>query len=484
METSSLLLDFGMSFSKAGDFFIDFGNPRKGNGLGDFIELGLLPDVKGIYREDYLRHNGLDFEEEPAVDGLLLSHAHADHVNYVNFLRNDIPLYMSLNSKIILEVLDATGTGSFTDYYTYRRQYEYYLTNRKTISRKKGDKIEEKRDIRIMEPYVSETIGDLDVQLAPVDHSLPGAAAFLIEDNSERVIYSGDLRFHGRNAQLTHDFVKHAKKFNPTVMLCEGTNMGNTKKPQNFNLKCEEDIEEKAYDLINDYNGLLVVNFPIRDLDRLVTFHNLAKSTDRTLLINLKQAYMLNKIEEENPDGTIYPTLSEPNLGVYIPRRKDGLLSSNTYINFEDEWVKPSDDLYVKEYDKWQKDFLEYDNAYTFEDVSENENEYIIRLDNYSFAELIDIKPTNARYIHSATEPFSTEMELDFEVTMNWLHHFNIDTTESAYHVSGHATGEQLLEMIREIEPDILYPIHTENPDEYDVLRDDGITVIHPVLKS
>ena len=52
----------------------------------------------------------LNFEEKPSIDGLLLSHAHADHADYMTLLRNDIPFYMSQNSKVILEVLDTTGT--------------------------------------------------------------------------------------------------------------------------------------------------------------------------------------------------------------------------------------------------------------------------------------------------------------------------------------------------------------------------------------
>jgi len=87
-----ILLDFGMSFSQNSRYFSEFLNPRKCTALTDYMEMGLLPDIKGIYREDYLNHMGRP-PEERAVDAVFLSHAHADHAQYIHFLRFDIPVY-------------------------------------------------------------------------------------------------------------------------------------------------------------------------------------------------------------------------------------------------------------------------------------------------------------------------------------------------------------------------------------------------------
>jgi ribonuclease J len=45
---TKIFLDFGMSFSKANQFFSEFLQPRKCNVIGDLIEFGLLPDLKGF----------------------------------------------------------------------------------------------------------------------------------------------------------------------------------------------------------------------------------------------------------------------------------------------------------------------------------------------------------------------------------------------------------------------------------------------------
>jgi len=89
-----VLLDFGMSFKQSGLYFSEFLQPRKCNGIGDFLATGLLPEIPGIYREDYLRHMGRP-PEERGVDAVLISHAHMDHIAYVNHLRRDIELHMT-----------------------------------------------------------------------------------------------------------------------------------------------------------------------------------------------------------------------------------------------------------------------------------------------------------------------------------------------------------------------------------------------------
>ena len=56
---TKILLDIGMSFGQVGEYFDEFMQPRQGVGLTDFFELGLLPDIKGLYREDILKHMGI-----------------------------------------------------------------------------------------------------------------------------------------------------------------------------------------------------------------------------------------------------------------------------------------------------------------------------------------------------------------------------------------------------------------------------------------
>ena len=84
--------------------------------------------------------------------------------------------------------------------------------------------------------------------------------------------------------------------------------------------------------------------------------------------------------------------------------------------------------------------------------------------------ELIDVKPVpGSVYIRSVTEPFDEEMELDARRIDNWLSLFKLRqygrSGDDGLHASGHASGPEIIKMIKAINPKKIVPIHTEHPD-------------------
>lgn len=472
---SSFFLDFGMGFSHANDYLSEFLQPRKANGICDFIKLGLLPYIDGIYREDYLRHVGLPYPNEPSVDGVLISHSHVDHVAYVHHLREDIPIYLSNESYLILKALEDTGAASFSEYLHLKKSF--YLEPKKRgegYIRSRANVVD--RDIQIVKPYQKFEIGDFNLKSAPVDHSLPGASAFIGENDEETIVYTGDLRFHGRHPELTHKFIKEARKANPSIMISEGTRID---KEDNVT---EIEIEQLAVDTVSMCKGLVVVNYPVRDLDRLLTFYKVAEDTGRKLVVSLKQAYILNLFSGK---GYEYPGLGD--VMIYKPRKGWGLMGDDSFACVEDEWLCASDitsDQCLRDYKKWERELLENDNVLTYHDLQEDPQDYIFRCDFFELKELIDIKPTNGVYIKSSTEPFDEQMEINEKKVENWLKLFNLPLLNRGFHASGHANGREILEMIRKINPDKLYPVHTTHPDKFLKLQEDGIEVIYPELSG
>jgi ribonuclease J len=414
---------------------------------------------------------GLSYPDEPAVDGVLISHSHVDHVSYVHHLREDIPLHLSEESYLILRALEETGASTFSEFLHLNKSFQLLPKVRGEGYTRKTINVD--RELHITQPYQEFQVGDFQIQPAPVDHSLPGAAAYLAENEEGMMVYTGDLRFHGRQPELTHQFVKKARKAQPTTLLCEGTRINSTGNTR------EEDIQRKAEDVVNDFRGLVVVNYPVRDLDRLVTFHQVAGNTDRQLVVSLKQAYILELFQ-----GRGYPELDD--ILVYQPKKGWGMVSEDTYACRDDEWVCTTDldpELTQRDYKIWERQFLDQDYTINYRDLQENPDDYIFRCDFFELKELIDIKPEKGIYLKSMTEPFDEEMEVNEEKVKSWLKLFNLPMLKG-FHASGHANGQEILDMIREINPEEVYPIHTEGKEQFKVLEEDGIKVKYPTLKS
>jgi ribonuclease J len=90
----------------------------------------------------------------------------------------------------------------------------------------------------------------------------------------------------------------------------------------------------------------------------------------------------------------------------------------------------------------------------------------------FQLNELIDIKPTpGSVYIRSVNEPFDEEMELDSRRVYNWLNLFRLTQygrrPDDRLHASGHASGDELMSMIGEMNPRRIVPIHTEHPEAF-----------------
>jgi ribonuclease J len=95
--------------------------------------------------------------------------------------------------------------------------------------------------------------------------------------------------------------------------------------------------------------------------------------------------------------------------------------------------------------------------------------------------ELLDLIPLGGdhktRYISASTEPFCEEMEIDESKMVNWLDFFGIaydyemkreTKTFVRRHVSGHASKNELWELIEKINPAKIIPIHTTEPNMFE----------------
>ncbi|MFA5406745.1 MAG: MBL fold metallo-hydrolase [Candidatus Nanoarchaeia archaeon] len=447
---TKIFLDFGMNFGDYADYFTEFMPMRKCNSIKDLTTLGLLPDLKGLYRRDYCKHMGVDCKEDNSVDGVLISHSHIDHIGFVHFLRKDIPVYVSPESKAVMELFDTAGAGGFNDYCKFNPSFEF-------LKKKNGDGLKrrtardgvEERAIKTFTFDKPFKIGSMNITPCRVDHSLPGATGYIIETSEGNLIYTGDLRFHGRHKYWSDEFVDKARQAEPNIMLTEGTRISSV------SARTEEYVENESTKLIKDKKGVVIANFPIRDTDRLLTFYKTAVKNNRTLVIESRQAMLLDFLKAKGE--TELPDSNDNNIKILTPKKGWGLIGRE---DVPDEQV-------LSDYQSWEKEYISRSNVITADEISKNQQKYLVFMNYFQLNNLIDIKPNkDSVHIRSICEPFNEDMELDEKRINNWLNKFNL-TPKHQIHASGHASGAHLFKMIEAIQPKTLIPIHTEQPELY-----------------
>ena len=399
---SKVLIDFGMSLGARGQYFSEpFLRPRDRQGL---ITLGILPELPDLYRDG----------DETSVDGVILSHSHIDHSMCISLLNRNIPVYCGETTLTILKALSEMRPKDFEndlegiDFRTFRT----------------GDRI---------------GFGKLDVEPLHVDHSVPGSYGFLIHTSNGTIAYSGDFRAHGTAAHLTQDFTRAAEKSNPEIFLCEGTNL------VRGDLRTEQEVLAKSEHVVEKTRGLVLASFSTADIDRLRTFHEIAKQNDRILAVSMKQAYLLRALSRDKhldvPD-----IINDPNIAVYERTKK-------TYYN-------------------WEKEILSKTQVKTSKDIREMQDKTILASTSYDMNEVLDIRPgPGGAFINSSSEPFNEEMEMDHERFVKWLNHFGLPMYQ--IHSSGHMMPTELRETIGKVGARRLVPIHTEQPELFQLFVKD-----------
>jgi ribonuclease J len=507
-----LFLDFGFPFKRHKLFYEEYLKPRPGAGLLDPLVMGLMPPLEGLYREDleipnlWQRfRNGPHYRRLEQVDGVLLSHAHLDHSGYISFLRADIAVYSTAVAAFISKAMQDSGRSGFeqsvcyfnpvawdcpagwrqsallSDSRTSKQQRQFCIADRSPDSLS-ADAVQfwaqgfwEKRPKQkelISCSLKAQSECSFNVRCFPVDHSIPGACAWGIETSSGWIIYSGDLRLHGKRGELTARFISEASSLHPRVLLLEGTNVGRTGNVT------EHEVYENGLKAISRAKSLVIADFPARDVDRLLTFLQIARDSNRKLAILPKDAYLLKTmklLEAETPD-----IAQDGNLVIY------------------------QDTIAAKSPSIWMQSLCqEYESKVVLaEDVSSAQDRFILCFSFLDINELPSIRPASGSlYVFSSSEPHDEEQEIDFRRLHEWLKHFEIKpfglpveikdekgrskwevpVEEKGLHASGHACGADLLRIAREINPEILIPVHSEKPEFYaENLADSGIEVRIP----
>ncbi len=473
----AIFLDFGINFNEENKYFDEFLRPRQIFGIYDLLHLNLLPPLRGLYREDLELPNIWDNFEghflyrkvEPIA--ILISHAHLDHLGYLPYITHQVPVITSLTSALIIKSLEDTsknlsdlcfvklknerdGILKAEENIIFQRKYITHSENHsdkvfefwKRIERKRINELHE-NPLEVKNQNLK--IDPFEIMFFPVDHSIPGAGSFTIKTSSGWIVYTGDLRLHGRNGHLTKEFINKLKHIDVKVLICEGTH------PDIEKIYTEDDVKEKALEIVKSCHHYVIADFGPRNIDRLMSFLEIGKETGRRLVLTLKDIYLLESLSF---------------IGYPDPKRDE-------FITF---YEKPKGN-----YDPWEKNLLERykdipGKAVNSKDIRKNPQDYILCISYYDFHLLLDILPDMGVYIFSSSEAFNEEMKIDQQKIENWLKYFNLEIRgnlvekreESPLHASGHIHGDGLSELISNAKPEILIPVHSEKADFFEKFKD------------
>jgi ribonuclease J len=305
----------------------------------------------------------------------------------------------------------------------------------------------------------TDKVGGLPLRYFPVDHSILGAAAYAVETSVGWVVYTGDFRLHGGWGHLTQEFIDRVAPLEPTALLCEGTRIDEERQIT------EGEVLEATLEVAREAPGLIIADFAARNVERLLTFLQVAKEIKRRLAISPGDAYLLEAVREVWPD---LPDVSQDeHLVIYADVK-----------SAPRPWEKTIRGRYERK-----------GRMVTASHVRNDPAGYILCFSFFDINDLVDIEPEEATYIYSSSEAFNEEARLDLWRLRNWLNHFHIrflgdpqdPSADKRLHASGHASGQDLLELIRRTRPRVLVPIHTEKPEFFlERLKGEGIEVRLP----
>jgi ribonuclease J len=400
-----ILFDFGPSFSpRVEEFYVDYLQPRTASPVQDLLEFDLLPRIDGLYSREALADSDLRYRA-PEIHGLFVSHAHADHAGHLKLVDPEVPVYVGAGTRRLLATIESSSP-----------------------SVRYGD-----HDWHVFEDRAPVRIGRLEVVPYPVDHSVPFAYGFLVRTSEGTIAYTGDFREHGPRAPDTRAFLDAVGRESPDALLIEGTRAG----PDPRANLTETGVRDGVDRILGRSRSLaLACTYP-RDVDRLATLYRAARAADRSLVVSTRTAHLLTEIAPLFPPGTVPVPGAATGLVVYARKKR---------LRY-----------------RWERPLLE--GALGSEEVRSHGERYLLALDLLHFPELIDLRPPRGSpFVHSMSEPFS-EDDVDDRVLHNWLDHFGLAFHQM--HASGHASGPELLEIVRAIRPKAVFPIHTEHPEAF-----------------
>jgi ribonuclease J len=334
------------------------------------------------------------------VDAIFISHYHQDHHGLLSEVLPTVPVYVTAGTEAMFKI------------------NEVFLPNKNRIE-----------NLKIITPLSPINIGDIMLKAYTVDHSAYDACAFLVEAHGTSLLYSGDIRMHGRKGVLYQKLPQDVD-----YLLLEGTNI-----EKNSKSKTEEEITQEFIDLFKESDDKL--NFVWcsgQHIDRLTNIFRAAKSTGRTVVLDVYVAASLYEINKLNPK---IPSAESHGLKVWyshpIKYKED---DTNYSLLFPKQRIKPIE-------------------------IRNNPGKYVVVMRPSMLRHIRpNLKVPKANVVTSMWK----EYEKDSEPFFNWVDANGYNRKQ--IHTSGHADMVSLKIIADFIRPKVIIPIHTQKKEDFNTV--------------
>jgi ribonuclease J len=392
-ENSRILLDFGMPLLNANGKTFNFREYEKLS-VTELVRKSVLPDIKEAYYEN------------SKIDGLIISHSHADHYGLMQYLNKDIAVWIGEATHEILKLNNI------------------FLNQENNIEAPK-----------YFETWKKFQIGNFTITPYWNDHSAFDAYSFLIEANGKKIFYSGDFRSHGRKKEVYRNFIEKPPK-DVDCLIMEGTTIGRNPKK----LKTEEEIENDFFKCFKNSTSINYVFTSTQNIDRLVSIYKACLKAKKTFVVDVYGAHILEKLS----DFAKLPSLlkGHPNMGVFFYKSTTTKLMTGGY------------DKMVYKYTSKKINKV---------DIINKPSDYVLLVRSSMIRDLKSMNIKDGNLIYSMWSGYKDQPKTKEFIDLFLDHNFKLIDM----HTSGHADVETLKEYAEAINPKMIIPIHTNNKKDY-----------------